>query len=352
MFNFDFMTSKLKALNTWEKKMKLIGIMFFMANLVFAGGTSSSGGGAFVCLNSEGQIEKSLLLDLWENDHKNFPTEYFPKRGLTIIYSDDPVEAQIAQAIDKLATVDGTFASLVSQKVKLIQDPSHQWDVPEHIDIPAPTDAQNDYQPTDCPLRGMFLYHDDNERLGIKRDVFGALAGNTQIAASWLHEAIYKVYREHAVYLKNSWPVRRLNACLFSQETFNENCLGELEPEIPTQTDGKIWLCENQHFKLFVTQKREESIVTGSTNGEVYDKYHLVEIIHFRKLISQNFLGIYDVHRRKLRSHLSSFDYEKTFVPDSIPVRFNREHEAIVELSFWSEAAQSRFDVSINCLEF
>jgi hypothetical protein len=146
------------------------------------------------------------LLDLWE------AREII---GWTIPVSVDPVDTQIAAALLKLQPIDdGFYQQLVSEVAAIRAGAKY---LPAAVTIKPPSDALNQYGKTGCTLEGMMLYDGVFNRLMIDSDIFSHLLDNTNIAAAWVHEAIYKVFRDLSGHV-DSRQARKLTACLFASD--------------------------------------------------------------------------------------------------------------------------------------
>lgn len=178
---------------------------FLISPLCFAtGGVDAGGGGAFVCRNADGSVRDSELLDLWEaNVVRKWP----------ISRSNESVDAQIEKALTRLASIDPTFATYISAEVREIQA-SYEV-LPSNIAVAPPTDALNGYMKPGCPLEGMMYFDGDLNRMRLSGNIFDNLLSNTDKAASFLHEAIYKHYRDSFMD-SDSRHSRKLVGCLFS----------------------------------------------------------------------------------------------------------------------------------------
>ncbi len=189
---------------------KIIGIVFaiILSSLcTFAdGGASTGGGGAFVCRDQAGKIQDSELLDLWEAREIE---------GWNIPYNSEDVDLQISKALLKLKSIDESFYQKLLPTISTIQKNAQQ--LPGGVSIQPPSDALNKYGKTGCSFEGMMLYDGDYDRLMINSQVFSHLLNNTNIAAAWVHESIYKVFRD-AMGHADSRNARKLTACLFATD--------------------------------------------------------------------------------------------------------------------------------------
>jgi hypothetical protein len=208
-----------------------------------SGPSTSGGGGAFVCRDSNGQVTSSELLDLWEAKNLlNWKVEY----------SKDPVDAQIKKALSRLASVNSHIASEVEKELVKIR--SEAFYLPATIALNAPLDANHLYTKPGCPLEGM-LYYDGNRMpsagLVVDNTIFKKLLTTTDVAASWIHEAYYKVYRDMinpgtmAAFglKKDSVSSRKMTGCLFST---GFPCLKDLSQEMQPASGASVFKCSTQ----------------------------------------------------------------------------------------------------------
>jgi len=188
-----------------------VSALLVFVNLAYAGASSGGGGGAFVCRDhTTGEIKNSELLDLWEG--RNI-------QGWAIPASADPVDAQIAAALSKLKSIDELLYQKTLSELNHIQTTVNY--LPDDAALPPPADANLKYAKKDCPLEGMMYYDGNFDRLQIDKSVFSHLLDNTNVAAAWVHETIYKILRDVSGQT-DSTKARLLTACLFS----TDDCLG------------------------------------------------------------------------------------------------------------------------------
>lgn len=218
--------------------MKSLLFLFSLAlSLNAFAGKEGGGGGAFVCRNSANEIMNSELLDLWEG------REII---GWNIPYSNDPVETQLHKAIDKLKNVDTGLYQLVLKELAHIQSTVRYF--PADVTISAPDDAMNQYQKTGCPLEGMMYYDGNFDRLGVNKTIFDHLLNNTNVAAAWVHETIYKIWREEEAQ-SDSRQARRLTACLFA----TDDCMGlKSASTLPAQKTR--YFCQSKDFDFYAVK--------------------------------------------------------------------------------------------------
>lgn len=258
----------------------LAAVTLMYAPVSFAGTKDGGGGGAYVCYDSSisaPTIKYSLLADLWESDHTPFKWPH--KTGkIHISYNNEiAAEDQFNQALAKLASLDPKFATQV--RVERDNLFSQRNSLDDSISITVPDDLKLGYFPTGCPAQGMMYYNGESEQLDVREDLFSTLRTKTDVAAAWMHEAVYKIMREKHL-KENSIGARRLVACLFSDEA---GCLSA-KTEIPN--DRVIFECESPSYKLTVYPKdpvsdpkellrkeKTEWVIVGRRIGELGLKY-------------------------------------------------------------------------------
>jgi hypothetical protein len=208
----------MRKLAIWISALFTIFTSFAFAD---AGVGSTGGGGAYVCRNADGSIRKSLLVDLWESTHTPFNWMGMNAKFLTLdLASNQDVDTQLQGAIARLKNLDPIFGLLVERQ--LVDIRSAVYFLPPDISLTLPPDLNPNFFPRGCPPEGMMLYDDHAETLAIDASLFSKLATPTDVAAAYLHEAVYKVARNIPFYsAKNSALVRRMVSCLFSSECTN-----------------------------------------------------------------------------------------------------------------------------------
>ena len=117
----------------------------------------------------------------------------------------------------------------------------------DDIAISTPADAVPIYTKPGCPLEGMMAYDGEMNRLNIKKGIFERLNTPTDTAASWMHEAIYKYFRDQ-LHQTTSTNARRLTACLFSR---NLNCVSKIYYAETTPPPGaQVFNCQSARIGL------------------------------------------------------------------------------------------------------
>lgn len=234
--------------------------MFSVISTFAADGTKDGGGGgAYVCRNADGAILKSMLADLWEAEKTPFRWPNH-KGKLHVSKSNEDAKQQFQKALSKLASADPKFAAMVGSEMEKI------WAgleiMPEDVSIAVPDDLKVGYFPTGCAPEGMMFYNDEADKLHIREDIFQKLETQTDVAAAWMHEAVYKILREKALHQTSKY-ARRLVACLFSANT---DCLAAKQAEIPT--DRVAYQCTGETFELLAVPEEKitdpKSFLSGS----------------------------------------------------------------------------------------
>lgn len=181
------------------------------------GGINGGGGGAYVCRNADGSVRSAKWIDLWETEH-NFARK---RKPIYVRRSNRDPELQFADAVKKLRLYDPEMADAVVEAKAYIfdnKDSDHRpRDLLEDEAINLPEDLKTEFYPTGCPPTGVLLYHDFNDYLSRDSQIFDKLETKTDVAAAWMHEALYKIARRAG--MKSSRNVRRIVGCLFAERT-------------------------------------------------------------------------------------------------------------------------------------
>jgi hypothetical protein len=205
------------------------------------GSGSSGGGGAYVC-RSNGEITKSHLVDLWESENIDFPWPHLKKSKLNINYSTSSWKTILKGALKNLDQVDPNLSKQV--KVEIEEIIANQYFLPSGVSITVPSDLLTNYFPRGCAPEGMMYYENDFQRVNIDKEIFDKLATQTDIAASYLHEAIYKVLRDSKHKHVNSKGTRRLVACLFDKDCYSATS--------SYPKDRIVYFCESESFEGYI----------------------------------------------------------------------------------------------------
>jgi hypothetical protein len=214
--------------------------------LAQAGTAVSGGGGAFVCRdNNTRNITQAMLVDLWESQNTPFAWPgggFHGDQTISIFKNNDiSVTDQITKALQNLKLFNSDLEGAVNKEltqIRLVMNP-----LPKGISLTIPNDLQVDYFPEGCAPEGMLRYNGYSKKLDVKTDIFEKLESNTDVAAAYIHEAIYKVFRDGFDEAQNSIMARRLVACLFSEECV-QGSLKTDEQLFPA--DVKVYECQSE----------------------------------------------------------------------------------------------------------
>lgn len=169
-----------------------------------AGNREGNGGGAWVCGNADGSIARAELLDLREAEQRGLMVER------TNLISHD---VQLKFALKKLAAVD---PALVARMQKVL-DNLKEVPAPENMVLapPADTGLKFLHGEANCSLQGVANYDDGLNQLDYSSDIKEAMS-ETDIAALYFHEALYKVQRDSIPVTISSTAARNLTGAVFS----------------------------------------------------------------------------------------------------------------------------------------
>jgi hypothetical protein len=149
--------------------------------------------------------------------------------GLTILTSHDDVETQIQNIFKRLNPKSNLYTRIIETYKKVRQ--ATPIPVPAGLDLAWPSDEKNKYAPSGCAAKGIILYHDatQSNEPDTKDIDINSLQGlpNTQQAAAWVHETVYKFLRE-TQHAGDSVRARQIVGYLFS-DLDDENLNTELE---------------------------------------------------------------------------------------------------------------------------
>lgn len=164
----------------------LLQVLSLFIAVAQAGVISGGGGGGFVCRDGKKTVVKTVLLDFWEARKT---------MGLTIVDDPSPVEEQFKKANERLAMIDSALAADVAKSYAYIKN--HTVMGGDEVTIPPPKDAKVEIFDKNCPLEGMMYFDDRRKNLVIKTELFEMLGSNTETAAAYFHEALYKTMRDN-----------------------------------------------------------------------------------------------------------------------------------------------------------
>lgn len=210
--------------------------------LANAGNNSSGGGGAFLCRDKAGAVLKSLLIDLWEAEYTPFDWGN-GKKSIKVNYSNNSVDQQLQEALIRLQRIDSGLSREIAKVLAEVR--SSIFDLPSGTTISLPDDLKVRYSPAYCDPVGMMYYDGPSQTLVVDRQIFDILATKTDVAAAYLHEAIYKLFREGRPRVTESTLIRRLVACSFS-----DDCMSIALYSRPT--DRNIFSCTSGSLNALI----------------------------------------------------------------------------------------------------
>jgi hypothetical protein len=202
------------------KSLVFISIHLLFTLSVYSGPISSGGGGVFVCRDKQGQINHVEMIDLWEI--KNIPEKQY-----TVLESNELPDVQIERALTKIETLAPTFAKAI--RMEVLNQRNMYQPLNPGIRLVPPTDMGTPYRKEGCEVAGMLYYDSWKKRISYDPEYFSHLNSNTQIAAAYLHEAIYKILRAPPHENINSIFTRTIVGNLLSDYQF-------MEPITPIQS--------------------------------------------------------------------------------------------------------------------
>jgi hypothetical protein len=137
-----------------------------------------NGGGAFICPDQS----QSEFLDLYE-----------ARRGsLNIVASSSPVDQQIQKAFARLSRNPAVYQAVLKSYEIVKNAPTTP--PPTGLQLAWPADEKNRYIKAGCEALGVMIFHDDT--LAMDQDAISlAILPNTDQAAAWVHEAVYRFLR-------------------------------------------------------------------------------------------------------------------------------------------------------------
>lgn len=214
------------------------GLCIFVASNAGAGPSTGGGGSAFVCRSPAGEIQKTVFLDLWEAQQVY---------GWPVLKNNQQTaRAQIRSALLKLKTIDPVLARETANIVERIQDTAVFLGA--NVDFAIPEDAKAKYFDPNCQLSGMLYFDDQFNKLFISNPIFEKLESQTEVAAAWIHEAIYKILRSKLAQT-TSMSTRVLVGCLFSTSS---SCLKENNLSLIFSGYKDLKFCKSKDIDFYV----------------------------------------------------------------------------------------------------
>lgn len=220
--------------------LSLVGLLAWPSHAFARGGVDGGGGGAIHCEAPNGdkrqlvpsvtlgKIEFQIvrnkdlyvspltnghshqLLDLWEASSGYGPFYLHPQE---IMYSNEGIDKQIARAVQRLTSALPEFGERVAKHVTHVRQ--HWMAIPPNAYVVPPTDTKVRFLPRGCQIVGFGAYSDSDDNLVIDPAIAKSVT-QTDLAALFVHEAVYKVLRDSGE-VEDSWKTRRIVGLMFSK---------------------------------------------------------------------------------------------------------------------------------------
>lgn len=232
-------------------------LLFTLATLPcsWAGGDSGGGrgGSVFVGPGNHGR-PVARMADLVEAELAPFRWPHATQDGTIRVKrtNNQTAETQFENAIKRLRKADPYFANLVEEAKESIFAKRNPLKAGTEIQ---PDDSGAMYTPKGMELKGMMLVNPDTGNIDVREDLFSVLETQTDVAAAWMHEAIYKVLRERGD-VKTSRTTRRLVGCLFA-EGKDRACLATNTYPVPQAALTYECTVDQQRFTLVPSYKAD-----------------------------------------------------------------------------------------------
>lgn len=214
----------------------LLLTLLTLSSTVIAGDEKGNGGGAIVCHNGGG-ISSAQLLDLRE-------AEKAKRNTLRITRSNAPYKEQLEAALAKYASVNPSVVELMREELLLLETENRLVELEDGKRLPPPTDTEISLldEPRNCNLEGVARFNDDTEKLEIDPVIFNAMS-ETDKAALYFHEALYRVQRIRITKLNDSKVVRKITGKVFADKSLQTT-------PATTGIEDAISRCESEDGKF------------------------------------------------------------------------------------------------------
>jgi hypothetical protein len=168
----------------------LYGVFLLLGSSAYAGNDSGHGGGAFICQDSS----QSEFLDIYEARRGAFgtPAGTIQASPLSIQDSADPVETQIQSAFARLKLSPPVY-NLVLQTYQQVRM-AKIIPLPPGEELAWPSDEKNRYIKAGCEAVGIMVFYDAENAMDQDTASLQSMP-NTEQAAAWVHETLYKFFR-------------------------------------------------------------------------------------------------------------------------------------------------------------
>jgi hypothetical protein len=310
--------------------MVALSTSYSISSLATKGGMHGGGGKGVVCRNTDGSIKSVELLDLWE------AREIY---GREIIYSNEPVEKQVEDALSRASGIlpAYTFASIVSfdrllkiyTLIALKNKYPKYFIEKEDIQIQESNDSFERIRPsetTGCKVEQIAFVDDipanDAKRVYLQKKYFDKM-NNTNKAALNLHESIYASLR-NVNNETNSIRTRRAVGFIFSGGSFNE-LLGQFNPTLERitcmggepmeRTFVHFFESENGSVKYFVEMAKGMYWLGLEERNLIRYKFDnsLTDYENFKFILNKNSFS--EIEMSSSESWIDSvIDFEKTVI--------------------------------------
>ncbi len=210
-FEVDHLTQAMKYLNK-----KTYSLAYnLQLNMEAYGGISGAGNGGIgiVCNDKKKKgLIKVILRDVFEGNHD-------PAFQLPITRTEQPLDQQITQALQKAYDISPTLYYYLIRELKIVEE--HSFISDEYISLSLTSDIKASIYKEHCIEKTIAQYKMNfmgNEIITFDKNLYDKLP-TTDKAALWMHEAIYALSRKTSLYSVNdSYLARYLTASLFSSK--------------------------------------------------------------------------------------------------------------------------------------
>ncbi len=225
----------------------LVGLVFLSMMMFSHADEKGNGGGALTCISESGRSTE--LVDLYEGIKGKYGE-------LTIIRSEESFEVQLERALVKFQNLKPELGQKVRNELALMKSENKIVMLKGEKRLPPPSDMNLTEldAPRTCFIEGVANYNDRKDKLEINSLLIAEMS-QTDIAALYFHEALYRVFRLNSHSARDSRKTRRITAEIFANEPIVKEPV-QTEPEQQT-----ISVCENpQGTTKFFINKTDEGV--------------------------------------------------------------------------------------------